>query len=448
MRGTGQGIERTHKTGRRKKPIPVAIVIVVTLLASIAPARADVPTIGNAPSIDFLIAGVDYSYQADAPVLRLYQAFFNRAPDLEGAKYWLGIRRQGFSALQIAGFMSASQEFRNNYDGTDNAEFTRRVYTNVLGRDFDQAGYDYWLDLLNKGPARNGLDRPGMVFYVTDNDEFRNNYRFGEPQDPGVFFGDGLFDVGNGPGEVPPFEVYVSDNPGRDCLIERLSSFDGRPESVVQSLFYANAPQVIIQTQGTDVGIRSTNCGTFYLAHLIDLAPPEQLTSGAAWMIGTQVTPGLYYARPNGNDCGFVGLISFIEGDASVTGFANIPDADQVIAEFLPTDAAIEISPGCGVWTPFEDTIEDVEANFSPLTGFANGIYLRGFELPEGAIYETDGIPNTQCEIDLLADLTGEPSSIVESFTDQFPGSGVRLEITTGYVAIQFRNCGQWTRVG
>ena len=128
----------------------------------------------------------NYSNALDAPILRLYRAYFNREPDLDGAKYWLTIRRDGYGLLQISGFMANSQEFANNYTGVDDPEYLRRVYHNMLGRVADQAGQDYWLDLLqgtnqfNLNPSFDQLNRSETVFYVTGGQEFINNYPYTE----------------------------------------------------------------------------------------------------------------------------------------------------------------------------------------------------------------------------------------------------------------------------
>lgn len=121
-----------------------------------------------------LVFAADYSDKLDAPVLRLYQAYFNRIPDLGGAKYWLDVRRNGRSLTEIAGFMAGGLEFANTYQGTTNAQYVDRVYQNILGRNYDQAGYEYWLATLNEGR----LTRVGVVFYITQNAEFIRNHPF------------------------------------------------------------------------------------------------------------------------------------------------------------------------------------------------------------------------------------------------------------------------------
>ena len=142
-------------------------------------------TVAAASSVDEIRAASDYSAN-DASLLRLYRAFFNREPDDGGAVYWTGVSRRGNSLIEIAQFFTAVPEYRNVYDGTTDREFLTAVYANVLGRDFDQNGYDYWLDLLSgtneygDNPSLDQLSRGAVVRWVTGSKEFKNNY----PYDP------------------------------------------------------------------------------------------------------------------------------------------------------------------------------------------------------------------------------------------------------------------------
>ena len=141
--------------------------------------------VAKAATIGEIISASDYDVETDPEVLRLYQAFFNREPDVGGAIYWIGIRDTN-TALEIAGFFpSASAEFQNTYqDAADNNEFLTRVYANILGRVADEDGFAYWLDILNgtnetgENPALAQGDRGQVVFYVAINAEFVNNFPY------------------------------------------------------------------------------------------------------------------------------------------------------------------------------------------------------------------------------------------------------------------------------
>lgn len=148
------------------------------------PNPATASTVQSANTVAEILSAPDYSFQAHAPKLRLYQAIFDRTPDVGGAKYWIDINNQGHDVLAIAGFMSGSAEWTNNYAGTSDREFLTRVYSNVLGRDFDQGGFNYWLDTLlgtnsyGGNPEFKKLDRSEVVFYITANPEFTSAYPF------------------------------------------------------------------------------------------------------------------------------------------------------------------------------------------------------------------------------------------------------------------------------
>ncbi len=161
-------------------------VMCASIANSAQPAAASVE---DAESIADLLDQADYNGRSHAEILRLYQAIFGRAPDLDGAKYWIRVNNgqvdgTRHNVLAIAAFMADSPEWSNNYAGTSADVFLERVYSNVLGRDYDQAGFDYWLDILNGTNATGGnpdqasLDRPALVFYITANPEFITAYPF------------------------------------------------------------------------------------------------------------------------------------------------------------------------------------------------------------------------------------------------------------------------------
>ena len=85
-------------------------------------------------------------------VYRLYQAAFDRKPDLVGLGYWINDMDKGSSLTQVAAGFFQSPEFQKLY-GTapSNATLVGNFYQNVLHRAPDQVGYDYWLNQLNTG---------------------------------------------------------------------------------------------------------------------------------------------------------------------------------------------------------------------------------------------------------------------------------------------------------
>lgn len=85
---------------------------------------------------------------------RLYQAALNRAPDLEGLGYWIKVMDGGASLKAVAAAFTASKEFHTLYgDQPSNDALVTNLYANVLHRAPEKAGFDYWVDVLNKGNA-------------------------------------------------------------------------------------------------------------------------------------------------------------------------------------------------------------------------------------------------------------------------------------------------------
>lgn len=86
---------------------------------------------------------------------RIYQAAFNRTPDLPGLGYWIGQMDKGSTLNQVAASFVISAEFQQLYGAniSDNA-FLTALYGNVLHRTPDQAGFDYWNGRIATGMTR------------------------------------------------------------------------------------------------------------------------------------------------------------------------------------------------------------------------------------------------------------------------------------------------------
>ena len=87
-----------------------------------------------------------------AQFIELYIAYFNRAPDAVGLAFWGTAFARGTSLEQSAAFFIDQDETRAAYPaGQSNVDFATAVYSNVLGRFPDQAGFDFWVGVLNSG---------------------------------------------------------------------------------------------------------------------------------------------------------------------------------------------------------------------------------------------------------------------------------------------------------
>ena len=86
-------------------------------------------------------------------MFRLYNAAFARFPDASGLEYWIDKFSSGVDdARAVASSFLVSDEFSERYGANvTNAKYVETLYVNVLGRDYDQEGYNYWLGNLNAG---------------------------------------------------------------------------------------------------------------------------------------------------------------------------------------------------------------------------------------------------------------------------------------------------------
>lgn len=90
-------------------------------------------------------------------IYRLYQATFDRLPDLGGLGYWIRQADNGESSIRIAEDFTWSQEFQqlygvsthDNYQtGADIASLVSGFYQHVLHRAPDQGGLDYYVGVI------------------------------------------------------------------------------------------------------------------------------------------------------------------------------------------------------------------------------------------------------------------------------------------------------------
>lgn len=119
----------------------------------------------GADGLDALI-GVERIRFADASVaididgiggqaFRLYQAAYDRAPDLAGVGFWMAKMDQGVSFSAVAAAFLDQPEFITLYGANStNTTFVDKLYQHVLHRPLDQAGADFWVKQLDNGVAR------------------------------------------------------------------------------------------------------------------------------------------------------------------------------------------------------------------------------------------------------------------------------------------------------
>ena len=114
----------------------------------------DTNVISNIERVQFTDNSLAFDLTGTAgQAFRVYQAAFNRKPDLTGLGYWINEMDKGSSLSNVAGGFFQSPEFIALYGSStpsDNVLITN-LYLNVLHRPLDQAGFDYWSGQLKSG---------------------------------------------------------------------------------------------------------------------------------------------------------------------------------------------------------------------------------------------------------------------------------------------------------
>ncbi len=91
-------------------------------------------------------------------LIEVYIAYFNRAPDAEGLFFYGTALANGTSLAASAATFLASDEYGRTFpDDQSNLDFATAVYANVLGRDADPLGLDFWVGVLDRGEVGRDL---------------------------------------------------------------------------------------------------------------------------------------------------------------------------------------------------------------------------------------------------------------------------------------------------
>lgn len=98
-------------------------------------------------------------------VTAMYIGAFSRAPEFEGLKFWAGELAghvengaSAYDALLLVGENMYRTGALNGEGGTNlnNRDYVEFAYTNSLGRQYDQKGFDFWVNEINTGIVSRG----------------------------------------------------------------------------------------------------------------------------------------------------------------------------------------------------------------------------------------------------------------------------------------------------
>lgn len=115
---------------------------------------ADTDVVTNVERVQFTDQNIAFDINgAGGQAFRVYQAAFNRQPDLLGLGYWINDLDHGSTLTNVAGGFFQSSEFVALYGSSTptNDVLITRLYQNVLHRQPDQMGFDYWANQLKTG---------------------------------------------------------------------------------------------------------------------------------------------------------------------------------------------------------------------------------------------------------------------------------------------------------
>lgn len=111
-------------------------------------------TLGPAAAIDSAVDFPEWARQS--PVVRLFQAYFLRLPDIGGLNHWTAKSRAGTRINTISSSFAGSNEFTTRYGRLTNRAFVELVYRNVLGRPGDTGGIASWTAKLDSKAKSRG----------------------------------------------------------------------------------------------------------------------------------------------------------------------------------------------------------------------------------------------------------------------------------------------------
>jgi hypothetical protein len=119
---------------------------------------------------------LDFTYTASKEnVAMFYACVLDRAPEASGLLYWNGILNSGHSEATIVHELMYSGEGQAIYGSMSNSQFVHHMYQQVLGRNPDPSGYDYYMGLLNNGT----YTRPQLMASMMDYIQWYNGSDYG-----------------------------------------------------------------------------------------------------------------------------------------------------------------------------------------------------------------------------------------------------------------------------
>jgi hypothetical protein len=134
-------------------PGPKSAFSISVASSTVSNAGIGVQTLANVERLQFSDTTLALDIQGDAGnAYRLYQAAFNRTPDTPGLSFWTHQLDHGIDIQAVAAGFVNSSEFQSVYGvNPTHPHIVDLLYHNVLGRNGETAGTNYWIGQLDRG---------------------------------------------------------------------------------------------------------------------------------------------------------------------------------------------------------------------------------------------------------------------------------------------------------
>lgn len=147
-----------------------------TGILRLTPSAAVVSNLSNLANETVLLQTLEGQATVNVnPIIRVYQAAFDRVPDSGGLTFYVQNYVNGGSTgtwtlSQIATYFSNSPEFLGKYGALSNRAYVSALYSNVLQRPGEEAGIQYWTAKLDLGASRGSV-----LLGFSESPEFQTN---------------------------------------------------------------------------------------------------------------------------------------------------------------------------------------------------------------------------------------------------------------------------------
>lgn len=117
---------------------------------------ADIIAIGDVTRGDVVAAYATSDEWIGNIVDGLYASTLGRKPDDAGRRYWIGVLRTGQTPAQVAAYFYAGTEYYQRA-GATNRRWVQDLYAEILHRQADASGLNYWAGLAARGKSRSEI---------------------------------------------------------------------------------------------------------------------------------------------------------------------------------------------------------------------------------------------------------------------------------------------------